>query len=450
MIYSMARQIIDNSVKEQKLNMAKNRRALTYKMLDYYNGDNTKQYIDGFFKAQSFKEIPPTAMNITKRFINKMARTYTLGANRTLTSKQSQYDSLIRFKDVKLKHFEKMTKLLGTMAVHVGLEETPNGDKFFKYCPKYAFDVVLDPKDPFKPIAVKYPIILNTDDVSVGNEVLQYAYYDDQGFIIYDETGKELQAETHDLGVLPFVFLHRDHQQLEFNVPGAFDIISANEQLNILFTEMNLGMRFQMFGQYTITGMYADENFQRAGSDEMIILPEGADLDIVSPTVNINDAISLAKSMLEIVASNNHLTVSFIDPQKDRPQSGTALQIRNIEYNEKYLDDLGIWVEAEMELYELEKIIASKSNIKLPGSIGIDFNEPKTIMTVPEEISWNSWRLENDMTTKAKILQENNKDLTIDQAQTLVNENKEVNGPKEQQQETGSIFNRLRQRPTSS
>ena len=102
MIYSMARQIIDSSIKRQKLEQAKNRRALTYKMLDYYNGDNTKQYIDGFFKAQSFREIPPTAMNITKRFINKMARTYTLGANRTLTSKQSQYDSLIRFKDVKL------------------------------------------------------------------------------------------------------------------------------------------------------------------------------------------------------------------------------------------------------------------------------------------------------------------------------------------------------------
>ena len=340
MIYSMARQIIDSSVKRQKLEQAKNRRALVYKMLDYYNGDNTEQYVKERFSAASFQEVPISSMNITKRFVDKMSRVYTLGAKRTLQSKQDVYSDLTKTKDVKLKHFEKMTKLLGTIAVHVGMEDNLDGSKCFKYTPKYAFDVILDEFDPFKPIAVKYPIILNTDDASVGNEVLQYAYYDDQGFIIYDETGKELKAETHDLGVLPFVFMHKDHQQLEFNVPGAYDIINANEQLNILFTEMNLGMRFQMFGQYTVTGMYADENIQRAGSDEIIILPEGSDMSILSPTVNIDDAIALAKTMLEVTASNNHLTVSFIDPQKDRPQSGTALQIRNIEYNEKYQDDL--------------------------------------------------------------------------------------------------------------
>ena len=45
MIYPMARQIIDSSIKRQKLEQAKNRRALIYKMLDYYNGDNTEQYV---------------------------------------------------------------------------------------------------------------------------------------------------------------------------------------------------------------------------------------------------------------------------------------------------------------------------------------------------------------------------------------------------------------------
>ncbi len=442
MIYSMARQIIDSSVKRQKLEQAKNRRALVYKMLDYYNGDNTEQYVKERFSAASFQEVPISSMNITKRFVDKMSRVYTLGAKRTLQSKQDVYSDLTKTKDVKLKHFEKMTKLLGTIAVHVGMEDNLDGSKCFKYTPKYAFDVILDEFDPFKPIAVKYPIILNTDDASVGNEVLQYAYYDDQGFIIYDETGKELKAETHDLGVLPFVFMHKDHQQLEFNVPGAYDIINANEQLNILFTEMNLGMRFQMFGQYTVTGMYADENIQRAGSDEIIILPEGSDMSILSPTVNIDDAIALAKTMLEVTASNNHLTVSFIDPQKDRPQSGTALQIRNIEYNEKYQDDLGLWVGNEMALYDLEKRVADSNGIKLPNEIGIDFNEPKAIMTTPEEISMNTWLLDNNMTTKAKLLKKYNDDLTLEQAQAEIKENESINGTKEKQ--SGSIFSRVR------
>ena len=444
----MARSIIDDSIKRQKIEQAKNRRALIYKMLDYYNGDNTEQYVKERFSASSFQEVPISSMNITKRFVDKMSRVYTLGANRTLQSKQDVYDDLTKIKDVKLKHFEKMTKLLGTIAVHIGMDDNIDGTKCFKYTPKYAFDVILDELDPFTPVAIKYPIILNTDDASVGNEVLQYAYYDDQGYIIYDDTGRELKAETHDLGVLPFVFMHKDHQQLEFHTPGAFDIINANEQLNILFTEMNLGMRFQMFGQYTVTGMYADENIQRAGSDEIIILPEGASMNILAPSVNVNDAITLAKTMLEVTASNNHLTVSFIDPQKDRPQSGTALQIRNIEYNEKYVDDLGLWTKNEMELYALEKRVAASNGISLPNNIGIDFNEPKTIMTTPEEIAMNTWMLENNLTTKAKLLKKQNDDLTLEQAQAEIKENESVNGKKEQQ--GGSIFNRVRnttQRP---
>ena len=188
--------------------------------------------------------------------------------------------------------------------------------------------------------------------------------------------------------------------------------------------------------------MYADENIQRAGSDEIIILPEGANMSILSPTVNIDDAIALAKTMLEVTASNNHLTVSFIDPQKDRPQSGTALQIRNIEYNEKYQDDLGLWIGNEMELYELEKRVANSNGIGLPNDIGIDFNEPKTIMTTPEEISMNTWLLENNMTTKAKLLKKYNDDLTLEQAEAEIKENESVNGTKEQQ--SGSIFSRVR------
>ena len=439
---SFAKQIIDNSIKSQKVEMARNRRRLIYKLLDYYNGDNTEQYLENYFKANAFQEIPTTSMNITKRFIDRLSRVYTLGASRTLGSNQEQYDNLTRLKDLKLKHFEKKTNLLGTLAVEVSLNEN-NGVPYFDYNPKYAFDVELDPLNPLKPIAIKYPIISHTDDATEGNEVLRYAYYDDQGFIIYDENGKELQAETHNMGVLPFVFLHRDHHQLDFFVPGAIDIMSCNEMVNILFSEMNLGMRFQMFGQYTITGLYQDEKFQRAGSDEIIILPEGADLDIVAPDVNVGDAIKLAKSMLEIVAANNHLTIAFEDNNKERPQSGIALKIRDIERQEDYQDRLELWSIYEQELYNLERISANTIGINLPDTVGIDFNEPSPVMTTQEEIMWNDWMIANNMTTKAQLLQKYNKDLSLKQAEKIIEKNKEINGSGEEKQ-TGSIFNRLR------
>ena len=95
-----------------------------------------------------------------------------------------------------------------------------------------------------------------------------------------------------------------------------------------------------------------------------------------------------------------------------------------------------------MDLYDLVKRVAASNGIKLPNDIGVDFNEPKTIMTTPEEISMNTWLLENNLTTKAKLLKKYNDDLTLEQAQTEIKENESVNGTKEKQ--SGSIFSRVR------
>jgi len=440
MIYSLAKQYIDESIKEDKVRQSKERRSQIYKMLDYYNGDNFEKHIASRFKASAFQEIPMMGMNITKRFIDRMSRIYTLGASRTVSNNQDLYDHLTSRKSYRMKHAEKMTNLLGTTALQVVWNDNDNNPRF-DYIPRYAFDVILDEFDPFKPVAIKYPVLLNTDDASSENNVLQYVYWDDSGFIIYDENGKELKAESHDYGVLPFIFFHRDHQQLGFYVPGASDIVVANEMLNILYTEMNLGMRFQMFGQYVASGMFNDEIIQRAGSDEILIVPEGVDVSILSPNVKVDQAINLAKSILEITASNNHLAISFIDPQRDRPQSGEALKIRDLERKDKYTDNKDVWDFYEQEIYDLERIIASNNNKSLPDTMGVDFNEPENVMGVSDQIQWNNYLLETNQSTNAKLLQSINKDLSIEQAQSVIDENKGINGTKEQ---TGSIFTRLR------
>ena len=441
MIFSQAQEIVNKSITRQKEQFSRDRRKLVYKLLDYYNGDNTAQYIKPYFNAASFREIPCTSMNITKRFIDRLSQIYTLGASRTLTSKQDTYDSLSRLKDIKLKHLEKMTRLLGTIAVKIDLKNDKDLP-YFDYSPKYAFDVITDELDPTKVIAIKYPVITRSEESNFSDketDVIQYVYYDEEGYIIYNENGKELKAESHGLGVLPFIFLHKQQQQLEFFCPPAYDIMSTNEMINILYTEMNLGMRFQMFGQYVITGMYDDKLMERAGSDQMVVLPEGSDLSIVAPSVNVSDALRLGQSMLQIVASNNHLTISFEENHSDRPQSGVALAIRDLERKTQAVDDLNIWSFYEHEIYEMERLIASRNNISLPNTIGIDFNEPEDVMTKQEEVMYNQFLLEHNLITPAKILQKMNKDLTVEQAADIIKENEGINGTKENQ----SIFGRL-------
>ena len=84
--------IIQDAIKELKLFNAKKRENHVEKLLDYYNGNDTRSYIAKMFSAAVFNEIPLTEVNITRRFINKMSRIYTIGAIRNAGGK---YLSLI-------------------------------------------------------------------------------------------------------------------------------------------------------------------------------------------------------------------------------------------------------------------------------------------------------------------------------------------------------------------
>ena len=181
----------------------------------------------------------------------------------------------------------------------------------------------------------------------------------------------------------------------------------------------------------------------------MIVLPEGATLSIEAPKVNVDQALKLARNMLELVAQNNHLSISFADTNKDRPSSGIALKIKDLERHEDYQDDLEIWRRFENNLYNIERQIAIFSGVMLPENIGIDFNEPEYPQAVADQIAMDTWMLENDLTTKAQLLQQRNKDLSIEQAEAIIKENTEKNGAGK---ETPSqrIFNSLRQGITTA
>ena len=153
-------QIIQESVKEFKQSQQKARREHVRKLIDYYCGSNTGNYISQYFEADAFREVPCYEANFTKRFINKMSRIYTVGANRNVGN---AYSNLTVMKDSRMKHVERMTRLIGSVATQVVFID---GDMpHFDYRPVYYFDVHLG-DNPFNPEAITYPILMNSDDVS--------------------------------------------------------------------------------------------------------------------------------------------------------------------------------------------------------------------------------------------------------------------------------------------
>ena len=410
----MIQDIIQESLENLKVFNHKEREGYVNKLLDYYNGNNTSQYIAEKFDLEAFREVPPYQSNITKKFINKMSRIYTVGASRNVNNK---YSALTKLKDTKMKHIERMTRLIGTIATRIVYMDTEN--PYFNYQPVYYFHPFFG-NDPFKPVAISYPLMNYTEDSSKSDST-QYIHWNSEEYVIFDEEGNILEENAHGYGVLPFVFTHREHQTDSFYVEGANDIVSANEHINITMTEMQLGLRFQMFGQPVVSG--ADlGNRQRFGSDVILELPSDANYDIKSPSGDIIKVIENVKFQMELVAQNNHLYVQFAQDGGETP-SGIALKIKDLERFEDYQDDLALWTQYEHEMYQIERKIAQSLGLSMPEALKLDFNEPEYPMTIQDQIALDNHRLNLGLINKAELMVEYNKDLTIEEANAKLTEN---------------------------
>ena len=406
--------IIKESLNNLKVYNHKEREGYINKLLDYYNGNATYQYISSRFDLEAFSEVPPYEANITKKFINKMSRIYTVGADRNINDK---YRDLAVLKDSKMKHIERMTRLIGTIATRIMYVdgEMP----YFDYQPIYYFHPFFE-DDPFRPVALTYPLMHHSTDAS-NTDNSQYIHWNNTEYIIFDEEGAILDQKVHGYDTLPFVFTHREHQCDNFYVDGANDIVNANEHINITMTEMQLGLRFQMFGQPVVSG--ADlGNRQRFGSDVILELPEEASYDIKAPSGDIEKVIENVKFQMELVAQNNHLFVQFAQDGGETP-SGIALIIIDLERFEDYQDDLALWTQYEHEMYQIERKIAQSLGLSMPEALKLDFNEPEYPMTIQDQIALDNHRLNLGLINKAELMVEYNKDLTIEEANAKLTEN---------------------------
>ena len=101
--------------------------------------------------------------------------------------------------------------------------------------------------------------------------------------------------------------------------------------------------------------------------------------------------------------------------------------IKDLERTEDYEDELDVWKIHEQDMYSVEKAIAKAHGISLPESLGLDFNEPEYPKTVQDQILWDKHRLELNLATEADLLVEYNKDLTKEEADVRIKENKSRN-----------------------
>jgi hypothetical protein len=194
-----------------------------------------------------------------------------------------------------------------------------------------------------------------------------------------------------------------------------------------------------MFGQ-PWTNLDSDKPVTRTGSDEILMLGDGGQFNIASPQGSINSVIENIKFQIEMIAQNHHLWVTWSEQGGEVP-SGISLMIKDLERHEDFIDDIELWRLYEKQIYKKEQSIADFNFMSLPDKFAVDFNEVEYPMTVQDRILLDEFGLKHNLMTEAKMMVRDNKDLSIEQAQKIIEDNKEVN----EQSINRGLFSTLRQ-----
>jgi hypothetical protein len=133
---------------------------------------------------------------------------------------------------------------------------------------------------------------------------------------------------------------------------------------------------------------------------------------------------------------NNHLFVTFAQSGGEVP-SGISLMIKDLERHEDFIDDKEIYRQYEHDFYKVEYAISQFNDLGLPDPkrFKVDFSEVEYPMTTQDKIMLNEYKLKHNLVTEAQILANENKDISIEEAEKIIEDNKEKNGARQVQVE---------------
>tara|TARA_Y100001963_G_scaffold33787_1_gene46894 strand:+ start:543 stop:1853 length:1311 start_codon:yes stop_codon:yes gene_type:complete len=392
-VYSNAKDIVEESIRQLKWNNQSAMLETRDEALDYYTFNNTAKYIDQYFSGTLQQEIPIYNVNLTKKLINRISLVYKDAPLRGVEN--DSYYTLTQDKDWKMKSFERIHNLLGTIAVHIAWE-----DGAFKYNPIMNFCPIMDPYNPLKPIGVTYPLNKATGDWRQTKEDI-YVYWSAEEHYMFDSAGKVIKINEDNInpyGVLPFAFIQPTHIVDEFWNEGAMDIALGNKQIDLAMTMLQHHIR-TAGGQFVIEGRVDANNIQ-LGLNKVVVVDEG-NMSNISSNTDVTSIKEGIEFQLKTIAFNNNLNFDF---GLSGSKSGVALKIENLELLEAREDEVEKWRRAEKDIYNIERqILAVETGQQLPDGITLDYAEVKFPDFDREREEWD-WKFKHGLADRYDYL----------------------------------------------
>ncbi len=399
-------------------------------LIEAYEGDNLQELTDQWFKSKKTgvqKNVPGAVQNLLDRGIRRLSLVYKDQPDYGVEKWPDGYDPMKRW--LFMKNSERTANNIGTVLLRpVVRDGVMDYDLIWNYIPFFE-------DDPLTPTGILYSVVtpsVKIDDVPV----IEWVFWTAEDLVVFDsdmkiKTQPENENNENKFGVLPFVTVNVRQGQGYWNWGYGNPLLDANTAINVAFTEMRLGMRYSMMGQWVATGVQ-DTTKIILGVDQVTKLPQDATLEPKAPPAAMADAIVYLKAEYENAFQNIGLHITW--GESGGVPSGESLKVKNIELLERREDDLTVWLKADIDLYAVEKVVWEKSDGtkgKLPER-DVNFAEVEFPITPEQQQTRDQWDLDHGQITEAEILWRNDPDgyENLEEAETKVADNKSKSAPK--------------------
>ena len=398
------------------------------KIMNYYEGINLEEEVMKYFDPNALQFAPTLTLNITKKLIDARYIAYKSAPERMA---DDRYLERLGDLDQDMIEVDRLTGLLGTIAVLRYYDE--DKDRLDSHIIT-DFEPIFEQNNP-DPIGIVYPLFSHGD---MRAEEQQFVYWSNESHFKIKKSGEVIHVNDEDInpfGVVPIVYSHL-YPMLgnEFIRTGKGKMVAnANLMYNVFGTQLSLGNMYQSLGQSVLTGV--DESTRlKMDVSKMLVLPEGANYSIVSPSGSLDQIRQNMKFIIETTADALHLKMKWGDDTSST--SGEHQRIMEVDLTEAVMADFERFRKFEKQRFQLDKTILETNNININDEYSVDFSEPHIPASPQQEREEWLWKWDNGLASKKDWFKHYNPDFTDEQIDEVMAEVEEPQQPEQPQAQT--------------
>ena len=398
------------------------------KIMNYYEGINLEEEVMKYFDPNALQFAPTLTLNITKKLIDARYIAYKSAPERMA---DDRYLERLGDLDQDMIEVDRLTGLLGTIAVLRYYDE--DKDRLDSHIIT-DFEPIFEQNNP-EPIGIVYPLFSHGD---MRAEEQQFVYWSNESHFKIKKSGEVIHVNDEDInpfGVVPIVYSHL-YPMLgnEFIRTGKGKMVAnANLMYNVFGTQLSLGNMYQSLGQSVLTGV--DESTRlKMDVSKMLVLPEGANYSIVSPSGSLDQIRQNMKFIIETTADALHLKMKWGDDTSST--SGEHQRIMEVDLTEAVMADFERYRKFEKQRFKLDKTILETNNININDEYSVDFSEPHIPASPQQEREEWLWKWDNGLASKKDWFKHYNPDFTDEQIDEVMAEVEEPQQPEQPQAQT--------------